>query len=62
LGTIQLNLDISHPNDSVLKASLISPKGITIILFNRIGGVGDNFTVVLAPFFYPDKSYQLMFF
>jgi subtilisin-like proprotein convertase family protein len=44
LGIIQVNLDISHPNDSDLKVSLISPDGTTIILFNGIGGVGDNFT------------------
>jgi subtilisin-like proprotein convertase family protein len=44
LGLIQVNLDISHPNDSDLSVSLVSPDGTIINLFNGVGGVGDNFT------------------
>lgn len=44
LGIIQVNLDISHPNDSDLSVSLVSPYGTIINLFNGVGGVGDNFT------------------
>lgn len=44
LGLIQVNLDITHSNDSDLSVSLVSPYGTIINLFNGIGGVGANFT------------------
>lgn len=42
LGIIQVNLDITHPNDSDLSIALISPYGTTIYLVNGVAGV--NFT------------------
>lgn len=44
---LNLRLDIVHTFDSDLKISLISPAGTTILLVNRRGGEGDNFTNTL---------------
>lgn len=44
---VNLRLDIVHTFDSDLQISLISPAGTTILLVNRRGGEGDNFTNTL---------------
>lgn len=46
---LEVSLDITHPNDSDLVVSLVSPTGGELLLFSGVGGTGDNFTdTVLA--------------
>lgn len=44
IGKLTARFNISHTYDSDLRISLRSPAGTTIILVNRRGGSGDNFT------------------
>ena len=44
IADLNVGLDITHTYDSDLVVSLISPEGTSIILFNRVGQSGDNFT------------------
>jgi subtilisin family serine protease/subtilisin-like proprotein convertase family protein len=41
---VNIRFDISHTFDSDLRISLISPNGTEILLVNRRGSAGDNFT------------------
>lgn len=47
ITSLQVSLEIQHPNDSDLTAELVSPDGTRIVLFNRIGGTGDDFTATV---------------
>ena len=44
VGKIKVTLNINHTWDGDLKINLISPSGTTILLVNRRGSSGDNFT------------------
>lgn len=44
VADLDLQLDITHTYDGDLSATLTSPTGLQITLFNRIGGSGNNFT------------------
>ncbi|QDU75666.1 Calcium-dependent protease precursor [Bremerella volcania] len=44
ISDVNITLNISHTYDSDLEVSLIAPTGESVLLFNRIGGSGNNFT------------------
>lgn len=43
VNTIKVKVNITHPYVSDLQASLISPIGTEVVLFDGVGGNGDNF-------------------
>jgi subtilisin-like proprotein convertase family protein len=44
VADLDLLLDITHTYDGDLSATLTSPSGVQVTLFNRIGGSGNNYT------------------
>ena len=47
IADVNVILDIRHPYDGDLSATVISPDGQSVKLFNRVGGSGDNFLFTL---------------
>lgn len=43
-GFEKLTLSISHNNDADLEVHLVSPDGTDVLIFNGVGGTGNNFT------------------
>lgn len=43
-GFEKVTLSISHNNDADLEVHLLSPDGTDVLLFNGVGGTGNNFT------------------
>lgn len=43
-GLEKITLNITHPNVSDLEVHLVAPDGTDVILFNNVGGTGNNFT------------------
>ena len=44
ITSVSVTLNITHPWDSDLTAYLVSPGGIQVQLFSKVGGSGHNFT------------------